>query len=84
MIKAFSINPQLENAGAWNNIGVSLSYFGRYEDAVAAYERAIEIDPQHAWSWYNKGIALGKLGRDEESKEAFEKAHEIDPTIEIP
>ena len=57
---------------------------GRYEEAIAAYAKAIEINPQLAEAWNNKGVVLGWSGRYEEAKEAFEKAHEIDPTIEIP
>lgn len=54
---------------------------GRYEEAIAAYDNAIAVNPHYAMAWNNKGIALGRLGRHEEAKEVFVKAHEIDPTI---
>ena len=64
--------------------GVALRDLGRHEEAIAAFDKAIEIDPQCAKAWNNKGIALDKLAKHEEAKEAFEKALEINPTIEIP
>jgi len=36
---------------------------GRNEEAIVAYDTAIEIYPQLAAAGYNKGIALGRLGR---------------------
>jgi serine/threonine protein kinase len=46
-----------------SNKGASLCELGRVEDAMACYDRAIEIDPRYAPAWYNKGDALLNLGR---------------------
>ena len=34
---------------------------GRSEEAIQAFDKAIEIDPQFAMAWNNKGDALNSL-----------------------
>ncbi len=60
-----------------------LSYIGRQPEALAAYERAIEIDPKDAASWSNKGNAPNDLGRHAEALTAYERAIAIDPTFAV-
>ena len=48
---------------------------GKFDEAIKAYDKAIEIDPQHSNAWYNKGLALTKLNRQNEAIKAFEKAN---------
>ena len=43
MTKALSLKPDL--AGAWAGRGDILSEFKRYNDAFAAYDRALELEP---------------------------------------
>ena len=56
-------------AAAWYNKGVALDSLGRYEEALAAYDRALalELKPGLAAAWRNKGVALDNLGRYEEA-----------------
>jgi len=63
----------------WFEKGVALDGLGRHEEALDAYNKAIEIDPQFTEAWYGKGFALGRLDRDEEALDAFNKVIEIDP-----
>ena len=64
---------------AWYNKGIALDDLGRYEEAIKAYDKAIELKPDYQKAWYNKGIALRKLYSYEEALEAFNKAIEIKP-----
>ncbi len=48
----------------------NLSELKRYEEAIEAYEKAIEINPQYTDAWYNKGFCLSELKRYEEAIEA--------------
>ena len=66
-----------QHASAWNNKGVALIHQGKYDEAIQAYDKAIEINPQYADAWNNKGNALNKLGRTTESNAAFTKAKEL-------
>ncbi|MGB3907092.1 MAG: tetratricopeptide repeat protein, partial [Methanomethylovorans sp.] len=42
------------NSTEWNNKGVDLFVAGRAEEALGAYDKATEIDPQNVYAWYNK------------------------------
>ena len=59
--------------------GIALSKLGRDGEALEAFVKAVELDPENAVAWRKKGTALGKLGRDEEALEAFVRAIELDP-----
>jgi Flp pilus assembly protein TadD len=50
---------------------------GKYDEAIKAYNKAIEINPKYAKAWNNKGIALNKLGRTAEANAAKTKAKEL-------
>jgi len=51
----------------------------KQEEAIEAYNKAIEINPKYADAWYNKGVTLVQLERQEEAIKAFDKAIEIYP-----
>jgi tetratricopeptide (TPR) repeat protein len=51
----------------------------RYEEALAAYEQAIRLDPKLASAYTNKGSALHNLKRYEEALVAFDQALLLDP-----
>lgn len=44
--KATQIDPTY--AEAWNNLAIGYEYAGRFEDAEAAYQRALKLDPDNA------------------------------------
>jgi tetratricopeptide (TPR) repeat protein len=64
-------------ATKWNNKGWEIIFLAEYEEAIKAFEKAIEIDPHLADAWYNKGLALKLLGRLEEADAVFIKAKEL-------
>ncbi|MEM9448798.1 MAG: tetratricopeptide repeat protein, partial [Cyanobacteria bacterium P01_E01_bin.6] len=45
---------------AWNNRGTALSDLGRYEAAIASYDKAIEFKPDYPEAWNNRRLALLK------------------------
>ena len=49
------------------------------QNAIAVYERALQLDPQHSGTWTNKGSTLEELGRHTEALEAHERALQLDP-----
>ncbi len=51
----------------------------KYEEALEAFNKAIEINPKDDNALSSKGAMLGTLGRHEEALEAFNKAIEINP-----
>jgi len=63
---------------SWYGMGNSSAKDGNNEDALIAYEKALEIDPKHISAWNNKGIVLSRLERFEEAIVCYDKAIEID------
>src|SRR5690242_12465189 len=68
---ALKLNPR--DAGAWANQGNVLNLLGRGEEAVAAYDRALALQPD-AGTWNNRGNALQGLNRRAEALASFEQA----------
>jgi tetratricopeptide (TPR) repeat protein len=52
------VSPAYESAASLNQLGVTLRRQGQFEQARAAYERAIALDPTHAAAILNLGILL--------------------------
>ena len=67
------------DARHWNNKGMSLANLGRHQEALACYDRAIEINPRLVEPWSNKGASLRNLGRYEEALASYDRAIEINP-----
>jgi tetratricopeptide (TPR) repeat protein len=61
--------------------GEKLYSLSRYEEALAAFEQAIQLDPTFAAAYNNKGNLLYSLSRYEEALAAFEQAIQLDPTF---
>ncbi len=49
------------------------------EEAILAYNKAIEINPEYTEAWTDKAFSLYILGRYDEALDCFEIAIEIDP-----
>ncbi|OPX70498.1 MAG: lipoprotein NlpI [Methanoregulaceae archaeon PtaU1.Bin059] len=45
-------------ADAWHNLGVGYAYLGRYDDAIACYDRVLKLLPDDALALTNRGIIL--------------------------
>ena len=63
----------------WNNKGRELYDLDEHDEAIKAFDKAIEANPQYYEAWYNKGVALVNLGKYDEAITAFDKAIEINP-----
>jgi tetratricopeptide (TPR) repeat protein len=57
------------------------NYFGnhRFEEAILAFKKAIELKPDYTKAWFNIGVAHGELGKQEEAVRDFEKVIELKP-----
>jgi tetratricopeptide (TPR) repeat protein len=51
-----------------------LYILGLYEEAIEAYDEAININPNNAIIWYNRGVSLMKSGKLKSSLNSFFKA----------
>jgi len=59
--------------------GVVLAGLDRHEEALEAFDKALEINLDYADAWSNKGVVLAGLDRYEEALAACDKALEINP-----
>ncbi|MGN6709465.1 MAG: tetratricopeptide repeat protein, partial [Candidatus Nitrosocosmicus sp.] len=73
------IEPDLKNAVDYYNKGISLSYLGSYNEAIACYDKAIELNPEYSDAYNNKGISLYYLGSYNEAIACYDKAIELNP-----
>jgi len=62
----------------WRNKGGTLYFEGKYDEAIACYDKAIEIDPDNPVVWNNKGLALNSLGKYKEAIACYDRVIEID------
>uniref|UniRef100_A0A671Q8E1 Peroxisomal targeting signal 1 receptor n=1 Tax=Sinocyclocheilus anshuiensis TaxID=1608454 RepID=A0A671Q8E1_9TELE len=69
---ALSVTPQ--DYLLWNKLGATLANGNRSEEAVAAYRRALELQPGFVRSRYNLGISCVNLGAHREAVEHFLEA----------
>jgi tetratricopeptide (TPR) repeat protein len=46
----------------------------QYDQAIAAYDCALQIDPDDADAWFNKGLTLKKMGKHSEGTRCIETA----------
>ena len=59
----------IQNSGS-NNV----SNFNKFDKAINAYDKAIEVNPQDSMAWNNKGNSLQKLNKSDEAITAYDKA----------
>ena len=63
-----------DHVAAWNNLGLTRSKMGDWEEAVEALERATSGDQIEAYMWNNLGIAYEHVDRVIEARAAYEHA----------
>ncbi len=61
----------------WLEEGKVLMFYApiRYEEALAAFEQALRLDPNDGLTYRMKGMALRALRRNEEALAAYENRH---------
>ena len=67
-----------QSVNAHYNLGFGLAQLGRHQEAVQAYERALEIEPDYGYAHNNLGNALTQVGKRAEAIGHFRKALELD------
>ncbi|MBD2462533.1 tetratricopeptide repeat protein [Oscillatoria sp. FACHB-1407] len=65
--------------GAYNNLGTLRQAQGNFPGAKAAYEAALEADPNLAIAHYNLGMTLKAMGQLEDAIAHYQKALQLNP-----
>ncbi|HEU0175963.1 MAG TPA: tetratricopeptide repeat protein [Blastocatellia bacterium] len=68
-----------DESNAWYNFGTTLFQARKLDQAIAAYERAIELDPKDAYPHIGLGNVYSALGQNEDAIEAYGWAVGLDP-----
>jgi tetratricopeptide (TPR) repeat protein len=68
----------------WVQEGRAAARAGRFQEALAAYEAAIALDPNLGYAHFGRGEALRVLNRLEEALLAFERAIQLSPQDAAP
>ena len=64
--------------------GVALQHLDRNEEALAHFDRLLQVFPFHASALTQRGISLAVLGRWEEARTSFRKAIQAQPGFIMP
>jgi tetratricopeptide (TPR) repeat protein len=65
--KVLALKPDF--AGAWNLRGLEFIMLGRYKEAIASFDKALEVRPNYPEAKYNKEDAETELRKMEMLKE---------------
>jgi Flp pilus assembly protein TadD len=71
-----------KNADAFNYLGYSNRWLGRFPEAFAAYDKALALDPKHKGALEYSGIAYLKNGQKDKAEQQLAKLQSICATCE--
>jgi tetratricopeptide (TPR) repeat protein len=63
------------------SFGAAMAESGHFDEALAAADRALSLDPALPGAHLNRALALMSLGRNDEALPATVRARELDPTL---
>lgn len=72
-----SLKLDSENWQAWYNCGICLTFLDRLDEAIAAFDRAIELEPS-ADPWYRKAEVLVQQHKFQQAVAAYDRAIELE------
>ncbi len=80
-VELFRLYTERRDSNPWGfyMLGLSAWKSGQPENAEAAFEAALELDPQHTKSWLNLSRVLLDTQRPEEALEKIDEALTLDP-----
>jgi len=65
-------------------LGNFLAKSKRYDDAIAAYRKALALDAEHQGALFSLALAYKSLGRMKDAEAGFERARQLDPRATKP
>ncbi|MGW8368799.1 MAG: tetratricopeptide repeat protein [Gammaproteobacteria bacterium] len=71
------------NVEVYNNLGITLHYIGRSDEALRRLDQGVAIDPTHQRIWLTLGYVNSQLGNAEQARTALTKAVQMDPDNDI-
>jgi tetratricopeptide (TPR) repeat protein len=71
---AAPIKINLNNANVWNELGNIFTKSKAYDEAVDAYNKAIELNPEFGWSYSNLALVYARRGNRDEAIGLYHKS----------
>ena len=78
-LATLSVKKMPRRSGAWNMLGRVQLQMGKRKDAIASFEKAVDLNPKNSYARNNLGLALIYDKRFEEAADALEQAVELEP-----
>ena len=72
-----------EDADTWMSKGTVLRDQGKYDQALQAYEKSIELDPKYAYPWNGKGTVFHNQKRYHDAIKCYDRAIKLNPQLEL-
>ena len=66
-----------DNADTYNNLGITLHYLGRSDEALQKLNDGIAADPTHQRIWLTLGFVSSQLGNTDEARSALTTAMQV-------
>lgn len=71
------------DAELYNNLGITLHYLGRTDEALEKLKHGTTLDPSLQRIWLTLGFVQGSAGHIEEARSALQRAIDLDPASSI-
>jgi tetratricopeptide (TPR) repeat protein len=71
------------NVETYNNLGLTLHYIGRSNEALRRLNEGVAIDPAHQRIWLTLGFVNSQLGNTEQARAALNTAADLNAANEI-
>ena len=73
-LRAIAIQPR---PVYYNNLGLNKAIKQRFKEAIACYDKAIELDAKYSQAWFNRAVAYFYLGELDKGCSDAQKAKEL-------
>jgi len=77
------VNMGSGNVNIYNNLGITLHYLGRSNEALQWLDEGVALDPTYQRIWLTLGFINGQVGNLQQARAALTQAVELDPDSEV-
>jgi len=82
MESAIRLNP-MPPGNYYQNLGSACYHSGRYEEAISAFKKTLQLSPNHQWANLGLAAIYSLQGREDEARAAAVEALRINPQFTI-
>jgi tetratricopeptide (TPR) repeat protein len=72
--QAAGIKTGLNNANVWNELGNIFAKSKAFDEAIEAYDKAIELNPEFGWSYSNLALIYSRQGKRDKAVNLYQKS----------